>query len=227
MSEHSIPTVCVSISSFLKLLMILSLDTWFCLDEGTLWSPMISFFENKTSTKRKCLFKNVSSFIIRTHCDDQKCVSPLIKMLATPSLMVHVPLLKRSVPLSSDWPPVPHLTFWLVSEWRDANIYWCWVPSKLQIRQFTQKYGNQGSAVDVFSRCLKSLKDWIYMIQDMKPLTLFMHLVFKDQLIYLCFWRIQNPFTLGLTTIAMSPLASGQVSSDWSVSVLLASHWPT
>ena len=172
MSEHSFPTVCVSISSFLKLLMILSLDTWFCLDEGTLWSPMISFFENKTSTKRKCLFKNVSSFIIRTHCDDQKCVSPLIKMLATLSLMVHVPLLKRSVPLSSDWPLVPHLTFWLVSDapvpaWRDANIYWCWVPSKLQIRQFTQKYGKQGSAVDVFCRCLKRL-------QEMNPLT-FMH----------------------------------------------------
>ena len=46
------PFDCVSTSSLLKLLMILSLDTWFRLDEGTLWSTMISFFEWNIGKKK-------------------------------------------------------------------------------------------------------------------------------------------------------------------------------
>ena len=150
MSEHSFPTVCVSISSFLKLLMILSLDTWFCLDEGTLWSPMISFFQKNKIGKKKMSLLIKECSLIRysdTLWWSEMCQA-LIKMLATLSLMVHVPLLKRSVPSSSDWPLVSHLTFWLVSEWRDANIYW-WEPwSFLSGRYCRSQYDGYRSRID-------------------------------------------------------------------------------
>ena len=112
---------------------------------------MISFFDWNIGKKKMSLIIK-ECFLIRysdTLWWSEMCQA-LIKMLATLSLMVHVPLLQRWVPLSSHWSLCPH--YWpligqscLSPMWADANIYWCWVASKLQIRQFCQKFWNQGS----------------------------------------------------------------------------------
>ena len=152
---------CVSKSS--KLLMILSLPDfermkelfdlpWFCLPNET-WKRNVS--------------KNVFSFIIWTHSDDQKCVSLLIKMLATLSLMSHVPLFKGWVSRPSHWSIMSHSGLWLVSHislwpliWsvlshcglslvncvpvtrcHDANIYWCWMASNYKLDSSSKNSG--------------------------------------------------------------------------------------
>ena len=131
---------CVSKSS--KLLMILSLPDfermkelfdlpWFCLPNET-WKRNVS--------------KNVFSFIIWTHSDDQKCVSLLIKMLATLSLMSHVPLFKGWVGRPSHWSVMSHSGLSLVNcvpvtRCHDANIYWCWMASNYKLDSSSKNSG--------------------------------------------------------------------------------------
>ena len=91
-------------------------------------NPLIYYdfvFQMKHWKKENVWQRIFISFIIRTHCDDQKCVSPLIKMLATLSLMVHVPLLKRWVPLSSDWSLGPHSWPLIGQICLGASLTWC------------------------------------------------------------------------------------------------------
>ena len=117
---------------------------------------MISFFDwNIGKKKMSLLIKECSLIRYSDTLWWSEMCQALIKMLATLSLMVHVPLLEGWVPLSSHWSLCPH--YWpLIGQcclsplWRDANIYWCWVASKLQIRQLCQKFENQGSLIRFF-----------------------------------------------------------------------------